>query len=121
MQAGGKDAETIAVAKPLLEKVDRRGDWLRAWPPCGSVPAPHSFATAQDQGAKDAALEELTEATKMVIDAWPDKAEADDARIALGQASLVQGRPRGAGSFRAGQSALQGSWRCWWPHKPICG
>ena len=43
--------------------------------------------------AKDAALAELAAATKMVIDNWPDKPEADDARIALGQASLVQGKP----------------------------
>ncbi len=59
--------------------------------------------------AKEAALAELTAATKMVIDNWPDKAEADDARIALGQASLVQGKP--AEALRAFEQVNQRSLR----------
>ncbi len=46
------------------------------------------YAKAQD---KPAALERLTAIANDTIRRWPDKAEADDARIALGQASLVRG------------------------------
>jgi cellulose synthase operon protein C len=94
--ATGKIAETIALAKELLPKLDQRGElaprvaalWVRA--------ALSSLATAADAPAKEAALTELAAATKTVIDSWPDKPEADDARIALGQASLVQGKPQDA-------------------------
>ncbi|NJL18403.1 MAG: hypothetical protein HC938_15805, partial [Nitrospira sp.] len=39
----------------------------------------------------DAALKELTDLAEFTMKTWPDKAEADDARIALGQSNLVQG------------------------------
>ncbi|MEX0978898.1 MAG: hypothetical protein WDZ48_08615, partial [Pirellulales bacterium] len=47
------------------------------------------YAASQD---KQKALDELAAIAKDTIERWPDKAEADDARIALGQASLVQGK-----------------------------
>jgi hypothetical protein len=46
------------------------------------------YARAQD---KPIALDRLTKIANTVTERWPDKAEADDARIALGQASLVRG------------------------------
>ena len=93
LQTAGKDAEAIALAKEMLGTLDLHGElapklgalWVRA--------ALHGYATASEATAKEAALAELTAATKMVVDNWPDKPEADDARIALGQASLVQGKP----------------------------
>ncbi|HEX4143027.1 MAG TPA: hypothetical protein VHY91_05715 [Pirellulales bacterium] len=96
LQTAGKGPEAIALAKELLAKLDLHGElapkvgavWVRA--------ALHGYATASDAAAKQAALTELTAATKLVVDTWPDKAEADDARIALGQASLVQGKPAAA-------------------------
>jgi len=47
-------------------------------------------ADKKDQKGK--ALERLEELAKFTIDNWPGKREADDARMALGQASLVQGK-----------------------------
>ncbi len=52
-----------------------------------------SYAQSQD---KQAALDQLNALAKQTIDRWPDKPEADDARIALGQASLVHGDASGA-------------------------
>ena len=104
LQAAGKDAEAIALAKEMIAKLDPRGEvapkvgalWVRA--------ALHGYATAHEAPAKEAALAELAAATKLVVDNWPDKPEADDARIALGQASLVQGKPAEAlAGVRAGQ------------------
>ncbi len=46
------------------------------------------YARAKD---KSAAFEKLDTLARDTIGRWPDKAEADDARIALGQASLVRG------------------------------
>lgn len=46
------------------------------------------YARAQD---KQAALARLEKIAHEVIERWPERAEADDARIALGQASLVRG------------------------------
>ncbi|MBI3836876.1 MAG: hypothetical protein HY288_02935 [Planctomycetia bacterium] len=46
------------------------------------------YAKAQD---KQASLERLSKIAGATIERWPDKAEADDARIALGQANLVRG------------------------------
>ncbi len=81
------------MAKEMIAKLDLHGEvapkaaalWVRA--------ALHSYANAHEAPDKEAALAELAAATKTVIDSWPDKPEADDARIALGQASLVQGKP----------------------------
>ncbi|HEY1786257.1 MAG TPA: hypothetical protein VGG30_11935 [Pirellulales bacterium] len=93
LQSAGKDAEAIALAKEMIGKLDMHGElapkagslWVRA--------SLHGYATSSEPAAKEAALAELTAATKLVVENWPDKPEADDARIALGQASLVQGKP----------------------------
>jgi hypothetical protein len=91
LQAAGKDAEAIALAKEMIAKLDPHGElapklgavWVRA--------ALHGYATSETS-AKEAALAELNAATQQVVENWPDKPEADDARIALGQASVVQGK-----------------------------
>ena len=55
------------------------------------------YSRAQDKQAAFARLDNLAQA---MIKRWPDKAEADDARIALGQASLVRGElAAAAGAF----------------------
>jgi outer membrane protein assembly factor BamD (BamD/ComL family) len=46
------------------------------------------YARSQDKQAALARLEKIAQET---IERWPERAEADDARIALGQASLVRG------------------------------
>jgi hypothetical protein len=56
------------------------------------------YARAQD---KKPALQRLDAIAQEMIRRWPDKAEADDARIALGQASLVRGE------FAAAASAFE--------------
>lgn len=69
---------------------------------------------------KEKALDRLSKIAEYTIKTWPDKAESDDARIAMGQAKLVQGayedaikvfedvNPRsqryGVGLFLAGQT-----------------
>ena len=50
------------------------------------------YAQAADPAAKDKTLERLTKIGEYTVKTWPDKAEADDARIAMGQAKLVQGK-----------------------------
>ena len=44
-----------------------------------------------DKAASVEALDRLTKACDFLTSKWPDKAEADDARIALGQAAIVRG------------------------------
>ncbi len=48
------------------------------------------------QAQKPTALEKLLQAAKLTEENWPDLPEADDARMARGQAKLVAGEVRGA-------------------------
>lgn len=50
------------------------------------------YATAADAAAKETALQNLIKIAGYAITTYPDKPEADDARIALAQANLVQGK-----------------------------
>jgi len=51
----------------------------------------YAMIPANETDKRQAALERLEKIAKMIEDAWPGKAAADDARMALGQASLVRG------------------------------
>jgi tetratricopeptide (TPR) repeat protein len=48
---------------------------------------------AGSQQDRDAAMERLQRVANYTIATWPNKPEADDARMALGQAALVLGKP----------------------------
>ncbi len=85
--AQGNLAECLRGAEQIL---DEHPDAAAA-PAAGSLAVSAAlslYARAED---KQAALERLDAIAQKMIDRWPDKAEADDARIALGQASLVRG------------------------------
>ena len=83
------------------------------------------YGKATDQKDKAELLEQLQTAAKKVIDGWPDKSTADDARIALAQASMVQGKtqegveqlenvnPRSEQYGKALYMAAQGHLRLW--------
>lgn len=57
-----------------------------------AVSAALNLYAAATEGKKSAALERLKKYAKLTEDAWPDKPEADDARMMLAQADLVQGK-----------------------------
>jgi hypothetical protein len=83
----GKFEECLDAAEAIVR--DRPDSPLAPAASCLAVSAALSlYAKAQDKQAALARLEKIANAT---IDSWPDKAEADDARIALGQAGLVRG------------------------------
>jgi tetratricopeptide (TPR) repeat protein len=60
-------------------------------PPAASLAVSAALALYARASDKQAAFAQLDEIAEDMIRRWPDKAEADDARIALGQASLVRG------------------------------
>ncbi len=90
--AGGKFDECLSAAQAIVH--DRPDGPLAPAASSLSVSAALSLY-AQSQN-KAPALDVLTKVAHQTIERWPDKAEADDARIALGQASLVRGDLPGA-------------------------
>ncbi|MEX0679463.1 MAG: hypothetical protein WD063_20475 [Pirellulales bacterium] len=83
----GKFAESLALARKLM---DERSDSPLA-PPAASLAVAAALSLYAGSENKQESLAELAAIAKDTIQRWPDKAEADDARIALGQASLVRG------------------------------
>jgi hypothetical protein len=57
-----------------------------------AVSAALNLYSAAPEGKKSAALERLKKYAKLMEDAWPGRPEADDARMMLAQADLVQGK-----------------------------
>ncbi|MGD9720427.1 MAG: hypothetical protein AB7O59_06655 [Pirellulales bacterium] len=117
--SSGKFDESLATAERLVQQ--RPAGALAPQAAALSVSAALAlYARAED---KPTALARLDGLAAQLLKRWPDKAEADDARIALGQASLVRGEldqaaaafeevnPRslryGAAMFLAGQT----NWR----------
>ena len=84
--SAGKVAEACAIAEKLA-KADESDDAAKA----ASLAVSCKLTLYQSAQDKDAALKELTLLAEFTMKTWPDKAEADDARIALGQSNLVQG------------------------------
>ncbi len=60
-------------------------------PPAASLAVSAALSLYVKGTDKPAALARLTTIAEDAIERWPNKAEADDARIALGQASLARG------------------------------
>jgi hypothetical protein len=85
--SAGRFAESLAAARALM---DQRADGAVA-PQAASLAISSALSLYAAAADKPTALTELAAIAKTTIDRWPDRAEADDARIALGQASLVQG------------------------------
>lgn len=83
----GKFAESLAEARRLM---DERSDSPMA-PPAASLAVSAALSIYAASDDKKQALAQLGAIASDAIARWPDRAEADDARIALGQASLVQG------------------------------
>jgi len=85
--AAGRVDEALALARQIAEE---RGDSALA-PPASALAVSAALSQYAQVKDKQAALAQLETLAKQTIDRWPDKPEADDARIALGQASLVRG------------------------------
>jgi hypothetical protein len=85
--AGGKFAESLALARRVM---DERPKGAVA-PSAASLAVSAALSIYAASEDKKPALDALTSIAKAAIERWPDRPEADDARIALGQASLVQG------------------------------
>ena len=84
--AAGRAEQALELAQQLAAQQDSE-----IAPPASALAVSSAlalYARAQD---KDAALSRLETLAEQTIARWPNKPEADDARIALGQASLVRG------------------------------
>ena len=81
----GKYDEAWKIVAPLAKKTDND-----VAPSAASLGVSCALSIYQSAEDKDAAMKKLTAISDYTIKTWPDKAEADDARIALGQASLMQ-------------------------------
>ncbi len=115
----GKYEEALAAAQSI---VTVRPDGVMA-PAASSLAVSTALAAYVRSSDKQTGLAQLTKIANDTVARWPDRPEADDARIALGQAELVQGNltaaveafehvnPRslryGAAMFLAGQT----NWR----------
>ncbi len=87
LYSAGKLSESLASAQQIM----RERPAGPTAPAAGSLAVSAAlslYARAQD---KKSAFQRLDAIAQEMIRRWPDKAEADDARIALGQASLVRG------------------------------
>ncbi len=87
MYSEGKLAKSLAGAEQIMHE---HPDGTTA-PPAGSLAVSAALSLYAGASDKKAAFERLDMIAREMIRRWPDKAEADDARIALGQASLVRG------------------------------
>lgn len=87
LSTGGKYQEAMQMFDSLVNEYP-----TSALAPQASAAAVHSalniFSTSKD---KEAALKQLNTAANKTIERFGSKAEADDARLALGQANLLQG------------------------------
>ncbi len=86
----GKWEDSLAAA----EKIFKEYKDSPAAPMAGSlaVSAALNLYSAAPEGKKKAALERLKQYARLTEEAWPGKPEADDARMLLAQADLVQGK-----------------------------
>ncbi len=87
------------------------------------------YFSENDPAAKKVALDRLIGIADYTTQKWPDRAEADDARIALGQASMVRGewdaarkafetvKPESVRYPHALQQAGQVNWQMYWHEK----
>lgn len=83
----GEFAASLALARKLT--LERSESPLA--PPAASLAVSAALSIYAAADDKQQALAQLVKIAEDAIRRWPDKAEADDARIALGQASLVRG------------------------------
>jgi tetratricopeptide (TPR) repeat protein len=84
-------AGKVAEAADTAEEIARKNLASRTAPQAAALATSAALAlysTAQD---KAPALDRLMKMANYTIDHWPDRPEADDARIALGQSNLVRG------------------------------
>ncbi len=90
--AADKFAESLAAAEELA---GQRPDGSLA-PRASSLAVAAALSLYSSATDKPAALARLEKLAQDLIARWPDKPEADDARIAMGQAALVRGELTGA-------------------------
>ncbi len=90
----GKDEEALAAIASLMEEkqISAKGDTAGKLAALRVHIILRRYASSRDAEAKEKLLTELSEAAAAVIEKWPDKPAADDARIAMAQAAMVQGK-----------------------------
>src|SRR5205085_2597496 len=85
----GRLEQVIALATAMAKDRPKSDNTAKASALAAS--AALSLYASANEAAKPAALDRLNKITDFIIKQWPDRAEADDARMALGQANLVRG------------------------------
>jgi len=85
--AAGKFAESLTAARQIVETRPKSP----TAPSAASLSVSSALALYARAEDKPAALAQLETLAADTISRWPDKPEADDSRIALGQACLVRG------------------------------
>ena len=87
----GKYAETLADAEALAKEVATvKGD--KTGPLAASLAVTAAMNLYIISQGKPEELKRLQEVADFTIKSWPENAEADDARIALGKVEMVQGK-----------------------------
>lgn len=89
----GQTEQALAAAKQLVgEFKDEKDDAVAPMASAFAVQMALQRYVAAGPDQKAAALAELEDLAKATVATWPQRPEADDARIALGQAQAVMGR-----------------------------
>ncbi len=94
LYTAGKDDEAIAGITSLIDekKIDPKSETAGKLAALKVHIILRRYAASKDQAEKEKLLAELTDAAAAVIEKWPDKPAADDARVAMAQAAMVQGK-----------------------------
>lgn len=92
--SAGKEDDALAAIASLIEekKISAKSETAGKLAALRVHIILRRYASAQNAEAKEKLLTELTEAAADVVEKWPDKPAADDARIAMAQAAMVQGK-----------------------------
>ncbi len=92
--SGGKEDEALAEIASLIEekKIGAKSETAGKLAALRVHIILRRYAGAQSAEDKEKLLSELTAAAAEVVEKWPDKPSADDARIAMAQAAMVQGK-----------------------------
>ncbi len=90
----GKEEEAMALAASLIEekKISAKSETAGKLAALRVHIILRRYASSQNAEEKEKLLAELTAAAADVVEKWPDKPAADDARIAMAQAAMVQGK-----------------------------
>lgn len=88
----GRPDQAVRVAEPLA----RAEPPTKVSPPAAALAVQAALSIYATSSDKSAALERLTKLAEFTTGRWPNRPEADDARIALGQARLVGNDPEAA-------------------------